>query len=123
MQEFWISKDYIPVSDRIDDGNYAIKIFIPNKCQDCNSILEISTIGDENFSGCFTSSCDHFITYSQVWKNRIMNFPDGLIQQSKSVDPIDDGCSCGKCGLWSFMSSPNQPDNTFICYICRTRGW
>ncbi len=36
------------------------------------------------------------------------------IQAKKS-----NGCSCSCCGQFNNFAEPNQPDNTFKCYICR----
>lgn len=33
--------------------------------------------------------------------------------------PEEKGCFCAGCKLFSAMSEPNQPDNTFRCYTCR----
>ena len=123
MQEFWIDKVYVPEEFHGTDENCNVKIFIPDNCQHCNSKLEIGYVGNANLAPTnFKSSCDHFLFYNYVWDNRLQNLND-ILYHIKQIDPIDDGCNCIKCGLWSSMAAPNQPDNTFKCYPCRSRGW
>lgn len=35
---------------------------------------------------------------------------------------INSGCSCSICHNFSPFSEPNQPDNTFKCYSCRSNS-
>src|SRR6266705_2817947 len=134
MQKFYISKRYIPNQNQIDDGANCQEIYIPDSCQheDCNKELKILQhlnpiigSGNRNYASCFEITCDHYFTYNNVWVNRLTTPFDILSQTvaTNRIDPIDDGCKCNKCGLWSFMASPNQIDNTFKCYSCRNRGW
>ena len=131
MQEFWIEKQHIPIQDRVIDNNICQLIYIPNECQFCNNELKISPTGLGSYKEKSTfesgTPCSHYDLYNKVWANRckfnVDEDADDLVISTKRINQIDDGHNCSKCGLWSPMSAPNQPDNTFKCYPCRSRGW
>lgn len=43
-----------------------------------------------------------------------------LLLRNKLVQSRSTGCMCIKCKQWYDMAIPNQPDDTLICYSCRT---
>ena|ERR1700748_200388 len=117
MQKFWIPKIHIPENYQIKNNDYCMEISIPDNCQHCNEKLIINRNGGKNHNSNFLNCCEHFIQYSLIWENRITEIVFAKLD-------INDGMKCsGVCGLWSYMSEPNQPDNTFKCYSCRNRGW
>jgi len=34
---------------------------------------------------------------------------------------VIEGSTCKKCKEYSKFSEPNQPDGSFVCYVCRNR--
>lgn len=118
MQKFWINRTYVSDKEMLETDLQFFEINIPNNCQECNR--ELVVVGGSNCNASiFKSTCGHFITYYNVWNSRIEN----KLFEKVIIDTINDGCKCTKCGLWSAMSAPNQPDNTFKCFLCRTRGF
>ena len=122
MQKFWINKLYITGNAASTSQFECVEINIPDICQECNSKLELHDIGDSLSASTFKYMCKHFSSYYNVWANRIAEMNIEVLVK-RNVDHINDGCKCTKCGLWSAMSAPNQPDNTFKCFLCRTRGF
>lgn len=43
-----------------------------------------------------------------------------LLLKNKMIQGKSSGCRCTKCKQWYDMAVPNQPDQTLICYSCRT---
>jgi len=114
MQEFWISKTFVPKEHHSNDSHACMKVFIPNECVHCNHKL-IITYGNHNDASHFADACYHFFTYTNVWENRI--------KISIKLDPKDDGVKCKKCGNFAHMAISNQNDGSFICYSCRQIPW
>lgn len=132
MQKFYIKFSYIPEQDRPDNvgKDKCFAIHLPDKCQHCNALVMVGKVGDINTCGNLKSDsnnrvCNHFIMWHSLWANRIKKWPEAIdhINVLKTIDPLDDGCKCNKCGLFYSMAAPNQIDNTFKCYTCRNRGW
>ena len=40
--------------------------------------------------------------------------------QKEKSKAKSEGCKCGWCGEFSPYAEPNQPDNSFKCYGCRS---
>lgn len=123
MQSFWIEKYYIPLEKRSDNGFDTMEVSIPDDCQHCGLKINIHANGNSFRPGTIINPCLHYSHYRRVWENRIINKQAEQPIMSKVTNYFDDGCKCNKCGLWYSMAAPNQSDNTFKCYLCRTRGW
>lgn len=46
---------------------------------------------------------------------------DSNVEKKQSEKIVIEGSTCKKCKEYSKFSEPNQPDGTFICYVCRNR--
>ena len=122
MQYIFINIDHIPIEDRPpeNDDYCCMEISIPDNCPHCKMIIKVGNSGNKLACGWLLHPiCGHFERWSDLWRNRIKE----NTLTFNYVDPINDGCKCNKCGLWSPMSAPNQSDDTFKCYSCRNRGW
>lgn len=46
---------------------------------------------------------------------------DYAVEKKQPEKIVIEGSTCKKCKEYSKFSEPNQPDGTFICYVCRNR--
>jgi hypothetical protein len=86
-----------------------VKIKIPTSC--CGVKLKVvrNPVGADMFAAL---ACDHFGTYPNVWGI-------WLTIRNTLDTPVKYGYSCSKCREYNYYAAANQPDGTFICYMCR----
>jgi len=84
------------------EGGYFI--YVPSLMSLKDSVkLDYYNIKDYEISDRYIGSTVYFLTHRHIVR-----------LYSRNV-----GMACNRCKEFAMMAEPNQPDDTFICYLCR----
>lgn len=58
--------------------------------------------------------------YAWIVPENVLEVIDETAYVSSPNKSEETGCFCSGCQVFNVMAEPNQPDNTFKCYACRS---